>query len=118
VKIQLVAIAVFAVLLASVTFADEAFAQKQTKNDIKSIMETYRKAILKAQSDFTAMVKKANTDAKDAVTKGLPMDKINADSKSTIQKARVDLKAAMDKARADAKSSLDRLKSTVDSKSK
>ena len=90
-KLQLVAITVFAALLVSVTLADTSFAQTTSKNDIKSIMEKYRKAIQKAQADFQAAVKKANADAKDAVLKGLPIDQINVDSKSKIQKARVDL---------------------------
>lgn len=116
VRIQLVAITILVALLASVFVAGEAFAQKQSKNEIKSIMETYRKAVAKAQSDFTAAIKKANADAKAAVAKGLPIDQINADSKATIQKARVDLKSAMDKAKSDAKTALERLKSTVDTK--
>lgn len=116
VKTQLVAITVLVALLASVFVAGEAFAQKQSKNEIKAIMETYKKAVAKAQSDFTAAIKKANTDAKAAVSKGLPIDQINADSKATIQKARVDFKAAMDKAKNDAKTALMRLKSTVDVK--
>lgn len=116
VKTQLVAITVLVALFASVFVAEEAFAQKQGKNEIKSIMETYRKAVAKAQSDFTAAIKKANADAKAAIAKGLPIDQINADSKATIQKARVDLKAAMDKAKSDAKTALERLKATVDAK--
>lgn len=115
-KTQLVAITVLVALLASVFVAGEAFAQKQSKNEIKSIMESYRKAVAKAQSDFTAAIKKANADAKAAVAKGLPIDQINADSKATIQKARVDLKSAMDKAKSDAKTALERLKATVDTK--
>lgn len=115
-KTQLATIAVITVLLVSITIANEAFAQKPAKNDIKSIMETYRKAILKAQSDFTATIKKANTDAREAVSKGLPIDQINADSKAAIQKARVDLKAAVDKARSDTKSSLAQIKAAIGTK--
>jgi hypothetical protein len=117
-KLKLVAIAVFALLFVSVTMADDAFAQKtkQSKNELKSIMETYRKAVQKAQSDFQAAVKKANADAKDAVTKGLPMNKINADSKAAIQKARLDLNAAMEKAKADAANTLKQLKAAIDTR--
>lgn len=115
-RIQLVAITVLAALLASLFVVGEAAAQKQSKNEVKTIMETYRKAVAKAQSDFTAAVKKANEDARAAVSKGLPIDQINADSKATIQKARVDLKAAIDKAKNDAKTALERLKATASSK--
>lgn len=116
-KLQLAAITVFAALLASVTLADTVFAQTTSKNDIKSIMENYRKAIQKAQADFQAAIKKANADAKDAVLKGLPIDQINADSKSKIQKARVDLKASIAEARIDAKNAILQLKATIDTKS-
>ena len=116
-NLQLAAMAVFAALLVSVTLADISFAQTTPKNDIKSIMENYRKAILKAQTDFQAAIKKANADAKDAVLKGLPIDQINADSKSKIQKARVDLKASIAEARVDAKNALLQLKAAIDAKS-
>ncbi len=115
-RLQLVAITVFAALLVSAVMADSVFAQKAPKNDIKSIMDNYRKAIQKAQADFQAAVKKANADAKNAVLKGLPIDQINADSKSKIQNARVDLKASIDKARVDAKNALLQLKATIDAK--
>jgi hypothetical protein len=115
-KLQLVAITVFAALLVSVTLAGTSFAQTTSKNDIKSIMDNYRKAIQKAQADFQAAIKKVNADAKDAVLKGLPIDQINSDSKSKIQKARVDLKASIDKARVDAKNSLLQLKAAIDAK--
>lgn len=116
-KMQLVAIAVFAVLLSSVTLVDSAFAKKISNNDIKSIIDNYRKAIQKAQSDFQAAVKKANADAKTAVGKGLPIDKINSDSKSAIQKARVDLKTSVTKAQKDVKNALEQLKAAVDARS-
>ena len=115
-KTQLATIAVITVLLASVTIATDAFAQKPEKNDLKSIMDTYRKAILKAKSDFTAVIKKADTNMRDAVSKGLPIDKINADSKATIQKAHADLKTAVGKAKSDAKSSLYQIKASIGTK--
>lgn len=112
-KTPLMVISVIAVLLISVTLADHAFAQKAGKDEIKNIMTSYQKAIYKAQKDFTDAIKKANTDARAAISKGLPTDQINAESKAAISKARADLKAAKDTASKEAKNSLAKLKATV-----
>ena len=87
-RLQLAAMAVFTVLLLSITLANSSFAQQTTKNEIKVIAENYRKTIQKAHDDFLAAVKKANADARDEISKGVPIDKINADSKASIEKAR------------------------------
>ncbi len=109
----LVAITALLVLLASVTLADNVFAQKSDKVDVKSIMTTYQKAIHKAQTDFTAAIKKANSDAREAISKNIPTDQINAESKAAISKARTDLKIAKDMAQKEAKNSLAKLKAAI-----
>lgn len=117
-KLQMVAVVAVLALVASVTLADGAFAQKPAKGDLKSIADAYRKAVQKAQADFQAAVKKANADAKAAIGKGIPTNEINAESKAAIQKARDDLKAAIQKAQADAKNSLLKLKQSIDARAK
>lgn len=109
----LIVIAVLAVLLVSVTLADNGFAQKSGKDDVKSIMTAYQKAIHKAQTDFTATIKKANADAREAISKNIPTDQINAESKAAISKARADLKAAKDLAQKEAKNNLAKLKAAI-----
>lgn len=115
-KIHLIAIVTVAALVASVALTGDAFAQKS--NDLKTISDTYKKAVQKAQADFQAAVKKANADAKAAIGKGVPINEINENSKNTIQKARIDLKAAIAKAQDDAKSSLMKIKAAVDARVK
>mgnify|MGYP003345306480 CR=1 FL=1 len=109
----LVAITTLLVLLASVTLVDNAFAQKLDRGDVKNIMTTYQKAIHKAQTDFTAAIKKANSDARDAISKNIPTDQINAESKAAISKARADLKIAKDMAQKEAKNNLAKLKAAI-----
>ena len=108
------------VLLLSVTgITHSAFAMENTqkpllKKDLSSIAHDYKMSILKAQADLIKAVEKANADAKAAVQKGIPMEKINAASKSYIDKARTDFKLAIAKAKADAKSTLLQIKSAVE----
>ena len=109
-----------AVLLLGVTsVTHSAFAIEDTqklllKKDLSSIAHDYKMSILKAQADLIKAIEKANADAKDAVKKGVPMEKINAASKSYIDKARTDFKLAIAKAKADAKTTLLQIKSAVD----
>lgn len=84
------------------------------KNDLKSIMETYKISIAKAKSDMRSAVQKANENAKVSIGKGLPIEQINASTKTAIAKAKIDLKEAIQKAKAEAKTSLYQLKKTVD----
>ncbi len=95
-----------------------AFAEVKgaAKLDVKSIMTTYKIAVEKARADFTAAVGKSQADARNAISKGIPTDKINADSKAIIDKARLDYTAAMKKAQAESKASLDKIKAAVDKK--
>jgi Skp family chaperone for outer membrane proteins len=109
----LIAMATVAVLLASITLAGDAFAQKSGKQEVQDIMTADKKAIHKAQADFTAAVKKANEDARAAIAKGIPTDQINAESKAAIAKARADLKAAKDAAQKETKASLSKLKAAI-----
>ncbi|MBM3903860.1 MAG: hypothetical protein FJ357_01765 [Thaumarchaeota archaeon] len=109
----LIAVATVAVLLASITLAGDAFAQKSGKQEVQDIMTAYKKAIHKAQADFTTTVKKANEDARAAIAKGIPIDQINAESKATIAKARADLKAAKDTAQKETKENLSKLKAAI-----
>lgn len=111
-KTHLVAMAVAAVLLVSVSLADNAFAKSETY-DVKSIMETYKKAIFKAQKDFKEAIDNANTYTKNAAASGTPADEINAKSKDMISKARVDLKEAKILAQKEAKTSLSNLKASI-----
>lgn len=116
-KIQLVAIMAFAVLLASVAMADSAFAEKKpARTDLKSIMDTYKKTIEKAQADFLKAMKKSNTDAKAAIAKGVPTNEINANSKAAMLKAKAEYNAAKTKAQEAVKASLDQIKASIKSK--
>ncbi|MFM7796100.1 MAG: hypothetical protein ACKO7N_04985 [Candidatus Nitrosotenuis sp.] len=110
---RLFALAAITMLLASVTMSGEVFAQKSGQQQVQDIMTAYKKAIFKAQSDFNAAVKKANESARAAIEKGIPIDKINADSKAAISKAREDLKVAKKTAQKEAKASLDKLKDKI-----
>ena len=112
-KTPLIAITILTVLLVSVTLAGDALAQKSGKEEVKSIMTAYQKAIHKAQADFKAAIEKANSDARAAISKNIPTDQINAESKAAIAKARADLKAAKDLAQKEAKSNLAKLKASI-----
>jgi DNA-binding NtrC family response regulator len=109
VKLTLATITIL-VLLVSVTLAGNAFAEK---NEIKSIMDTYKKIVQKAQSDFQTAIKKANSDARDAASKGIPTDEINTKSKAAIQDARNSLKSTIQKAKSDAKFALAQIKAAT-----
>lgn len=106
-------LAAVAVLLVSFMVLDNAFAAKSGKEEVQSIMTAYKKAIDVAQKEFKAAVDKAQADARNAIAKGLPTDKINAQSKATIAKAKTDLMAAKDMAKKEAKKNLDQLKINV-----
>jgi Skp family chaperone for outer membrane proteins len=112
-KTPLIAITILTVLLVSVTLSANALAEKSGKEEVKSIMTAYQKAIHKAQSDFKAAIEKANSDARAAISKNIPTDQINTESKAAITKARADLKAAKDLAQKEAKNSLAKLKATI-----
>ena len=75
--------------------------------DLQSIMNDYKVAVVKAKADLLSSVKKANTDAKLAVQKGIPIDEINAATKVTIAKAKAELKLDIQKAKAEAKAAVD-----------
>ncbi|MGQ0606248.1 MAG: hypothetical protein ACT4OD_04750 [Candidatus Nitrosotenuis sp.] len=113
-KAPLIAITVIAALIMSITLTDEVFAQTG-KNDVKSIMTAYQKAIHKAQADFKAAIEKVNADARAAISKNIPTDQINAESKAAISKARADLKAAKDLAQKEVKNNLAKIKATIKS---
>jgi len=115
-KIQLIAVMTALALVTSLSMAGTAFAEKPAKLDLKSIADAYKKAIQKARADFVDAVEKSNDDARKAIQKGIPINKINADSKAAVDKARDDLKDAVEKARADAKNSLLKLKASVDAR--
>ena len=97
-----------------------AFALESTneqtilKKGVQSIMNDYRIAVEKAKSDLLSSIVKANTDAKLAIQKGIPVDEINTVTKSTIAKAKAELKLDLQKAKAEAKTALMQLKATVD----
>lgn len=85
------------------------------KKDLRVIMDNYKANIDKAKAELLLSIKKANSDAKQAVLKGvLPMDEINAATKATIAKAREDLKLNIQNAKAEAKAALLELKAAVD----
>jgi hypothetical protein len=84
------------------------------KKDLQSIMNDYKIAVAKAKAELLSSIKKANTDAKLAVQKGIPMDEINAATKTTIAKAKAELKLDIQKAKAEAKTALMQLKAAVD----
>lgn len=77
-------------------------------------MNDYKIAVAKAKAELLSSIKKANTDAKLAVQKGIPMDEINAATKTTIAKAKAELKLDIQKAKAEAKTALMQLKAAVD----
>lgn len=108
-------------LLGITSVTHSAFAIEDTqklllKKDLSSIAHDYKMSILRAQADLIKAIEKANADAKDAVKKGVPMEKINAASKSYIDKARTDFKLAIAKAKADAKTTLLQIKSAIGQK--
>lgn len=114
-------IAASALVLFALLFAapySHAFAESNVPKDVKSIMTAYKFALEKARADFKAAIDKSQKDARDAISKGIEIDKINADSKAAISKARLDYSAALKKAQLDAKTSLNQLKATVDKKLK
>lgn len=113
-NLKLVSCLTILVLLLGVTsFAsNHAFAIKHNaqenilKKDLKSIMAEYSATITKAKADFINAIEKSNANAKSAIQKGIPIDKINTASKASIEKARIDYKQAVEKAKADAKATL------------
>jgi len=114
-KAKLLGLALFAAVFVAIGYSASAVAEK-SQPDLYSIMETYQNKIAQAQSDFLATVKKINSDARDSVLDGiLPIDQINANTKSAMQDARTLLKDTIQQAREDAKSSLLQLKATIDS---
>lgn len=116
-KIQLVALATLVALVASLSMADNAFAQKYAKSDLQSIVDAYESAIQQARADFLDAVKKSNDDARSAVQLGLPIDQINENSREAIQTARDNLKAAILEAQMEARASLLQLKAEIDARS-
>jgi len=84
------------------------------KKSLQSIMTDYKVAVTKAKAELLSSIKKANSDAKLAVQKGIPMDAINAATKTTIAKAKAELKLDIQKAKAEAKAALMQLKTAVD----
>ncbi len=84
------------------------------KKDLRVIMNEYKATVTKAKAELLSSIKKANSDAKLAVQKGVPMDEINAITKATIAKARADLKLDIQKAKIEAKAALLELKAAVD----
>ena len=95
-------------------FALDTNEQYILKKDLRSIMDDFKAAVGKAKAELLSSVEKANSDAKLAVQKGIPIDEINAATKSTIAKARAELKLDIQKAKADAKTALLQLKAVVD----
>ena len=95
-------------------FALDTNEQYILKKDLRSIMDDFKAAVGKAKAELLSSVEKANSDAKLAVQKGIPIDEINAATKSTITKARAELKLDIQKAKADAKTALLQLKAAVD----
>ena len=110
-KAPLVAIAAITVLLSSVLLSNHAFAD--SGSDVKNIMATYQKAIYQAQKDFKAAMDKANSDARAAISKGIPTKQINEQSKSAMDKAKADFKAAKDAAQKEARKNLEKLKAAI-----
>ena len=88
--------------------------QSLLKKGIQSIMDDYKIAVAKAKSDLLSSIVKANTDAKLAIQKGIPIDEINPVTKTTIAKAKAELKLDLQKAKVDAKTALLQLKAAVD----
>ena len=84
------------------------------KKDLRVIMNDYKATVDKAKAELLSSIKKANTNAKLAVQKGIPMDEINKVTKATIAKARADLKLELQKAKTEAKATLLQLKAAVD----
>ena len=95
-------------------FALDTSEQLLLKKDLRSIMDDFKAAVGKAKAELLSSVEKANSDAKLAVQKGIPIDEINAATKSTIAKAKAELKLDIQKAKADAKTALLQLKAAVD----
>ncbi|MBI5377609.1 MAG: hypothetical protein HZA82_03195 [Thaumarchaeota archaeon] len=110
------------VLLLGVTSSSYhlAFALESTneqsllKKGVQSIMNDYKVAVAKAKSDLLSSIVKANTNAKLAIQKGIPIDEINTVTKTTIIKAKTELKLDLQKAKAEAKTALIQLKAAVD----
>lgn len=88
--------------------------QSLLKKGVQSIMDDYKVAVAKAKSDLLSSIVKANTNAKLAIQKGIPIDEINTVTKTTIIKAKTELKLDLQKAKAEAKTALMQLKAAVD----
>lgn len=113
-QIKIVGLALFAIIFISVGFSAHALATS-SNTDLYSIMETYQNKVEQAKVDFFDTVKKINADARDSVKKGiLPMDEINAKTKTAMQDAKDALRSAIQKAGEEAKDSLYQLKASVD----
>ena len=95
-------------------FALDTSEQLLLKKDLRTIMNDYKAAVAKAKAGLLSSIKKANADAKLAVQKGIPMDEINAATKTTIAQAKAELKLDIQKAKAEAKTALLQLKAAVD----
>ncbi|HEY8109356.1 MAG TPA: hypothetical protein VIG05_00620 [Candidatus Nitrosotenuis sp.] len=116
-KLLVISALVLSVLLFAAPHS-HAFAEVKgtTKLDVKSIIIAHKIAVEKARADFKAAVDKSQADARNAISKGIPTDKINADSKAAIDKARLDYSTAMKNAHAESKTSLIQMKAAIDKK--
>lgn len=113
-RIKILGLVLFTTIFASVGFSTHAMAISSNV-DLYLIMETYQNKVEKAKADFFDAVKKINADARDSVKKGLlPMDEINAKTKTAMQDAKDTLRSAIQKAGEEARDSLYRLKASVD----
>ena len=99
------AFTILVLLLGLASFGtNHAFAQEQKgqnsvlTKDLRQIYEDYKKTVNKARDDFSAAIKIAYADARDAIKKGLPIDQINAATKASIDKAIADMKNIIAKA--------------------
>ena len=88
--------------------------QSLLKKGVQSIIDDYKMAVAKAKSELLSSIVKANTDAKLAIQKGIPIDEINTVTKTTIAKAKAELKLDLQKAKTEAKTALMQLKAAVD----
>ena len=95
-------------------FALDTSEQLLLKKDLRTIMNDYKAAVAKAKAGLLSSIKKANADAKLEVQKGIPMDEINAATKTTIAQAKAELKLDIQKAKAEAKTAFLQLKAAVD----
>lgn len=88
--------------------------QSLLKKGVQTIMDDYKMAVAKAKSNLLSSIAKANTNAKLAIQKGLPIDEINTVTKKAIAQAKAELKLDLQKAKVEAKTALMHLKAAVD----